>query len=249
MGQPLNLAERIHVFKQRPDFLVLPEYFLLGSDVPNHACAALHRDEYLAYFTGLSDDLNTCLIAGSLVETVDDRLYNACYVINRGLVLDRYHKRHPVAGELARGISPGSENTVVDVDGVRLGLMICGDVFFPSMYDELGGRNVDIIFVPTTSPLRTDDSTVARSRRDEKYFLDGARRSGAYVVKTCGVGTLFGKPLQGRSLIAAPWGMIRQADDASQDRVRILTEVLDVGAIREFRTKRGRLRREGHEIT
>jgi predicted amidohydrolase len=248
MGQPLTLAERIYVFKQRPDFLCLPEYFLLGSDVANHTCAAQHRDEHLAWLTALSDDLDTCLIGGSVVEAVDNRLYNTCYLINRGLVLGRYRKRNPVAGELARGVSPGADTTVIEVDGVRVGLMICGDVFFPSMYDDLRDLNVDIIFIPTTSPFLPDDSPTARARRDEAYFLDGARRSGAYVVKTCGVGTLFGRPLQGRSLIAAPWGIVRPADEAALDRVRILTEILDIGAGREFRTRLNRLRCGGRGV-
>jgi len=60
----------------------------------------------------------------------------------------------------------------------------------------------------------------------------------AYVVKTCGVGNLFGKPRQGRSLIAAPWGILKRVDYYSEMSPCILTEILDIAELRDFRAKK-----------
>ena len=76
LGSPLTLEERIHIFKQRPDFVCLPEYSMVGPDVPDYQRAALSTSEHLAAFSRLSDELSTCLIAGTVVETEDDHLHN-----------------------------------------------------------------------------------------------------------------------------------------------------------------------------
>jgi predicted amidohydrolase len=237
MGQQLTLEERIYIFKQRPDFVCLPEYFLLDESITDFHRAALMRNEYIDYLEHLSDQLSTCLIGGTVVEPRHDQLFNTCYVINRGKKLGRYAKRHPVPGEQSNGISPGGGKLVLTVEGVRIGVLICGDVFFEERFDEMRRSNVDLLFVPTTSPFRPDDSVSQKSYRDHKYFVSGAERSGAYVVKACGVGTLFGKALQGRSLIASPWGILAQTELSGESQKRLLTVTVDIGELREFRSK------------
>ncbi len=237
MGQKLSLAEKIHIFKERPDFVCLPEYSLMDESVSDYHRAALLYRAHLDYLIQLSDELHTCLIAGTVVEPEENRLYNSCYVVNRGLVLGRYRKRYPVAGEQKRGISPGDRNLVVEVNGVRIGVMVCGDVFFPHLYGELGEEEVDVIFVPTTSAYRPDDTISRKKDRDNTYFQSGAGAAGAYVVKVCSVGRIFDTELHGRSLMAAPWGMLRRVDFAAESNPRILAEILDIAELREFRRK------------
>jgi len=237
MGCRLSLPDMIHIFKQRPDFVCLPEYWLLDETVGDFHRAALRFHEYLEYLSRLSEELATCVIAGTVVAAENESLYNTCPVILRGSVLGLYRKRHPVQGEGAKGIRPGSENLVIDVGGTRVGVMICGDVFHEELYDEMRREGADIVFVPTTSPYRPDDTIAAKKQRDQKYFIDGSRRAGAYVAKTCGVGKLFERPLQGRSLVAAPWGVLSRIGYDEEENQRIMMVTLDIGDIRDFRTK------------
>ncbi len=237
IGKPLGLQEKIHIFKQRPDFVCLPEYYLLDDSIEDYHRAALRKVEFLKYLERLSDELSTCLIGGTVVEAEQDRLYNSCYIFNRGLALGRYRKRFPVRGERAAGISPGSQNLVLDFEGTKLAVMICGDVFYPEVFTELAAAEVDLIFVPTTSPFRPDDSLSRKRDRDNRYFISGAEVSGSYVVKVCGVGAVLDKSLQGRSLIAAPWGVVSRVDLGGENQERILTATLDISDLREFRLK------------
>lgn len=237
MGHRLTLEEKLHVLKQRPDFVCLSEYCLIDGAVTDYHQAADRYSEYLTYFKKLSSELSACLVAGSLVEREDDRLYNTSYIIDRGTVLGAYRKRYPVPGELQRGISSGNRVLRLTVDDIQIGVLICGDVFYPELYDELGQSGVDIVFVPTTSLYRPDDSLSQKRDRDRKYFIDGAERTGAYVVKVCGVGAIFGRPLQGRSLVTAPWGMVQQVSPYEEAEPRILTVTLDIDEVREFRNK------------
>jgi predicted amidohydrolase len=241
MGRTLCLAEKIHIFKRRPDFVCLPEYWMFDSADSDFHRVALRWHQDIDYLCRLSDELGTCLVAGSSIEASGDHIYTCSVMVNRGRLLGHYRKRSPQPGELKRGLSAGSERLIVDVDGVRVGQMICGDVFHPDMYDEMGDREVDLIMIPTASPYRPDDTSSMKKDRDRRYFLDGARRSGAYVVKACGVGKLFGKPLQGRSLIASPWGTLSQVDRANETSPRIISETIDIAELQDFRLKRRRL--------
>ena len=235
MGRRLSLDEKILIFKQQPDVVCLPEYFQIDGAIADYHRAALLRSEHLKYLLRLSEELNTALVGGTVVEAVGDRLYNACYVLDRGEILGQYYKRYPVPNEMKKGITPGEDTLVVGVNGVRVGVMICGDVFYPAMYDDMRRDDADVVVIPTTSPFRHDDTVSAKEERDRTYFLSGAQRAGALVAKVCGVGTLFGKPLQGRSLIAAPWGICNRIDFKNEDKVRLLTYTVDINELRDFR--------------
>jgi predicted amidohydrolase len=237
MGQPLTLDEKVHIFKQQPDFICFPEYYLLDNTVTDYARAALRVHDYLDYFQQLSSEFGTYLIAGTVVEPVRDKLHNTAHIFDRGLLIGKYRKQHPVPREIERGISPGDRHFVFDHEDARVGILICGDVFHPERFAELGGHDCDLIFIPITSPFRKDDTPEAKFARDQKYFVDGARLSGAYVIKTCGVGEIFGHPLQGRSLIAAPWGIELRVDISAEQDKRLLSVTLDLSELRDFRRK------------
>jgi len=235
MGQPLTLEEKIHIFKHRPDFVCLPEYHLVESKSDDFHRAAIKWRLHLDYYRRLSEELSTCLVGGSIVEPSGNRLYNSSFVFNRGEEVAFYRKQYPMNRESERGISSGDRNSTFVVDGIRIGLMLCSDVFHHELYEQLGKEEVDIIFVPTTSPFRPDDTLSQKEDRDSKYFVNGARSSGSFVVKTCGVGSFFSGRLQGRSLIAAPWGVLSRVEARGEQERRILTETMDITELREFR--------------
>jgi predicted amidohydrolase len=237
IGRKLSLEEKLCIFKERPDFVCLPEYYPLDETVSDYSRAALQRNVYLQYLTALSDQLATCLIAGTVVEADEDKLYNTCYLIDRGRIVGSYRKRNPTPAETVAGISPGGRSLTIDIDGVRVGILICADVFDDKNYRDMADCNVDLVFVPTVSPLRPADSLTGKRLRDREYFLEGAETAGAYVVKVCGVGAVFRKPLQGRSLIAAPWAIVARVESFNEMHSRILTATLDIAELREFREK------------
>lgn len=237
MGRQLTLEEKLHIFRRRPDFVCLPEYFGMPDTAADFRREALTMNEQLEGLAQLSNELDTTLIGGSLIEAGAEGLYNMSPLFHKGTLLAQYRKNSPVPGELTRGIIPGSEMTVVDVGGLRLGLLLCGDVFHEENFRRLEKLEPDIIFIPTSSPFRPADSLTRKKARDKKYFQAGSAIAGAYVVKVCGVGSLMGKPLQGRSLICAPWEILMRVNAPFEGTARILSITLDIGEIREFRRR------------
>jgi predicted amidohydrolase len=235
LGQPLRLEEKLHIFRQKPDFISLPEYCMVKETHLDFSRSALEIKENLEYLRNLSIEFSTCLIAGSVVEAESDSLFNCTYIFNRGDKVGRYRKLNPVAGETDGGILPGDRFFVTEVDGVRIAVLICADALNISFFELLGEEKVDIIFIPTTSPYRPVDTKSEKHKRDQEIYLAGARAAGAYVVKSCGIGNLFRKPLQGRSLIVSPWDVIRRVPIFAEQDPTILTSVLNIKELREFR--------------
>lgn len=238
LGHKLTLSERLAIFKRKPDFLCMPEYSLISPGLPDHHRAALSIKENLEYLVDVSSSLSVCLIGGTVVEAEGDSLYNCAYVINRGEIVGRYRKLNPTANEINQGVLPGDKIFVCRVEDVRIGILICADVLNPTLFELLGRQQVDIIFIPTISPLRPGESRLEKFRRDEDIFIGGAREACAFIVKTCGVGSIFGKPLQGRSLIASPWAVINRVDPRREASPAVLEAILDIDEIRDFAVKK-----------
>ena len=170
-----------------------------------------------------------------MAEKVDSAIYNTCFVFRKGQKIASYRKQFPTEHELQRGITPGKKYIVFEIEGIRVGIMICADVLHEEAFRKLGKLKADIVFVPTVSPLRPHDTLEARAQRDHDIFIQGALLAKAYIVKTCGIGQIFGHTQNGRSLVAAPWGILWQVMPENEQQPRIQNIILDMDELREFR--------------
>jgi predicted amidohydrolase len=99
----------------------------------------------------LAADLGLWVALGTAHLVPGHRPYNSVIVIDsQGTVRDRYDKRFcsgrpgGTTGDLAH-YSPGDHPTVVDVDGVRCGVLICYDYRFPELYREYMQLGVQLV--------------------------------------------------------------------------------------------------------
>ena len=212
-----------------PDIIVLPEYFWVRPADGDAREASRHFDDDRQTLAALSFELDAVWIGGTLVEPGEDgRLYNTALVYDGGRVALSYRKRRLMPGEAAGGIHPGSTPAVADIRGIRLGLLICADVFEPTSYADLAAHRPDVIAVPTNSPYRPEDRIEDKLERDETWFAAGARRTNAWVLKACTVGKVFGRPVQGRSLIAGPQGVLVRVPHEKELEPQLLTAQIEV---------------------
>jgi predicted amidohydrolase len=235
VGGGISLAEKIHIFKCKPDFVCLPEYFLIPPDSDDYSSFAYNYNQNLKLLRRWSNELDTTLIGGTIIDRVDSSFHNTSYAFRRGEKIAIYRKRFPTENELRKGIAAGRKMMVFEVDGVKVGILICADALHRECFEKLGRMKADLIFVPTVSPLLADDTPSRKAERDKSIFIEGARLSGAYVIKTCGLGSIFGHNLNGRSLVAAAWGILWQVSPESEQHPRIQSLVLDIEELREFR--------------
>ena len=225
-GSGILPDERRLIIESQPDFVALPEYFFAPQEPGTQADLASRAPEFLEYLASLSLDTAAAVIGGTLVERREGKLYNTCPVFDRGHEIARYDKRHPTLSEIRQGITPGQSAVVVEVRGVRIAPLVCADVLQPGRFDEAGALGTRILFTPVVSPFRPDDTLEQKEFRDRSIFLEGARRARAFVVKTAAPGRVFGGRLQGRSLVAAPWGFLaRVSSDQEQNRMMLTVDL------------------------
>ncbi len=220
---------------KRFDFVCLPEYCFISPDAQSQLDTARDLKRNLGILAELSIRLDTVLIGGSVVEEENGKFYNVCSIFDRGRLAGKYRKVNLYRREAGKGISTGNRYEVFEVGNVRVGLLICADVLYPQPYRMLAELKPDIIFVPTTSPFRADDRVEAKENRDSDYFRAGGETTSAFVAKCCATGSLLGGRLQGRSLIAAPWGILKRVPFEDEDKELILTAELDLEELKRYR--------------
>ncbi|QWK97645.1 NAD+ synthase [Plesiomonas shigelloides] len=106
----------------------------------------------------------------------DGTLYNALSVYAEGRLLIRYYKQklpnYGVFDEL-RYFSAGDKNALLELNGVRLGLLICEDLWFDAPVDALHAAGAEVIVSINASPYDQEKPQV------RQRLLEGhCRRTG-----------------------------------------------------------------------
>ncbi len=137
------------------DVAVLPEHFdgfiaEDGDDGPWRAAQAFAAE--------LARRHRVNLVAGS-VERWDaatrGRANTAVVYDRRGCELGRYDKRRLFGFERRRNVQPGSGSLAVEIEGTRVGVLICSDLWHPELARRLAGQ-VDLLCVPAQTTIRAE---------------------------------------------------------------------------------------------
>jgi len=154
------------------DLLVLPEMFIGGYQlqdlVRKPAFIETCRREIAALATDTVDG-PAMLIGSPLLE--DGLVYNAVYLLRDGKV-DTVFRKHELPNygvfDEKRFFVPGPAPGPVTIAGVRVGVAICEDAWFPDVAETLVETGAEIIVVPNGSPY-------ARNKHDVRMNVMVAR--------------------------------------------------------------------------
>lgn len=231
--------------------VLLPEYWFAPPPPYDAAEAAVDARALLA---DLSAEVG-CAVAGNVVEEHPDGdgLANVGLVFDAGEVVLEQVKVHPMPHEAETGIRPGdalSAPAVAGLGGRRVGMLVCSDVIYPEAARILALKGAEVLLNPVMSPHHAGDMT--RDAR-ESLYVARAYDAGAFVVKAggfrpapeeadAGKGSSDAEDrpgdVVGRSLVAAPWGLIaRYADERAEE---LLDADLDLDRLRTFRERQQR---------
>ena len=178
-------------------------------------------DPFLARMRALARELGAWLLLGSLVidpageagaDPGETRLANRSFLIDAGgKIVARYDKIHMFDIDLPGGESyresnayrPGGGTVVAETPWGRLGLSVCYDVRFPSLYRALAQAGADFLAVPSVFTVPTGRAhwhVLLRARAIENgCFLFAPAQCGAHTG---------GRKSYGHSLIVDPWGEV-----------------------------------------
>lgn len=154
-----------------------PEDLLLRPDL--HRLVKTHLSRLAASVTDID------LLVGYPAQ-VDDKIYNAAAYIQQGKVIENYFKRHlPNYGvfDEKRYFTPGNATTVVDCKGIKLGVVICEDLWRQQPYEETVAAGADLVLSINASPFDFD-----KANQREKIMSQHIAQHHVPIIYVHGVG-------------------------------------------------------------
>ncbi len=164
------------------DVIVSPEMFLSGypcDDLVLRADFMAAIDDAIAELVEISRDGGPAIIIGA-PHKAGDKLYNAAFVIDKGEILGRRDKvALPNYGVFddKRHFAQGDLKGPVMVRGVKIGLAICEDIWWPDVCETQAESGADMIVSLNASPFeqsKTDSRMahgVARMTETQLPFI------------------------------------------------------------------------------
>jgi predicted amidohydrolase len=195
------------------------------------------QDAALTTFRELARTLGIFVHVGSLAIKVSaDKAANRSFLIDpRGEIVARYDKIHMFDVDLASGESyresrnyrAGELAVLTDLPWGRLGLTICYDLRFPSLYRALAEAGASFLSIPSAFTKQTGEAhwhVLLRARAIENgCFVFAAAQGGTHEN---------GRETFGHSLVIDPWGRVLAEGGVEPAVVLADIDLAEVGAAR-----------------
>ncbi|MGM8932500.1 carbon-nitrogen hydrolase family protein [Salinicola halophyticus] len=213
----VNLARMVQVMEQNTgaDLVVFPELFLGGYTTRAPAEQAIDaQSPEIEQLCKLAARCDAAVIFGA-AEHYEGGVANSAFCIDRhGRLAGVYRKTHLFGDELEAFVA-GDELMIVELDGYRLGLMICFDLEFPEVARALSQAGAEALVTISANmpPFAKDHHLFAVARAIENT------RPHVYV-NQIGAGEIF--EFTGGSMIVSVDGDCTTATDEREEAVTSL---------------------------
>ena len=225
--------------EEHADFIVLPEMFNCpySNDKFIEYCEEEKSSQTLFNISKLAQENNVYILAGSIPEKEDDKLYNTSYLFNRnGEIIGKHRKMHlfdiDVKGKItfmeSDVLTAGNDVTIANTEFGKIGIGICYDVRFPELARLMALEGALILFYPgafnmTTGPAHWELLFRARALDNQVFCV--------------GVAPALNKDASyhsfGHSIITNPWGEIIAEADENENLIISEIDLDEIKKIRE----------------
>jgi Predicted amidohydrolase len=196
------------------DLVILPEMWNCPYETTLFPEYAEERENSptLKAISGAAKRGNVYIVAGSIPEKHEGKIYNSSFIFNpQGEILDVHRKLHlfdiNVPGEISfkesETLTAGKQITVVETPLCRIGICICYDIRFSELLRIMALEGAQLIIIPgafnlTTGPAHWKPLIQVRAV-DNQVFLVAASPARDYDAPYVAYG---------HSMVADPWGTI-----------------------------------------
>jgi predicted amidohydrolase len=211
---------KVLVQKTKAEILVLPElcttgYAFINNEEISSLSGTVPDGEDASFFLELSSQTGNSIVAG-IIERDGNKYYNSSVFTRPDGSISRYRKIHLFNTE-KNFFEPGNESfNVFDFKGIKIGIAICFDWFFPEAMRILMLKGADIICHPSNLVLPyCQDAMVTRSIENRVYTITanriGREKRGDYDFK-----------FTGKSQITSPSGEILKRATPDNEEVGLV---------------------------
>ncbi|MEC2073360.1 carbon-nitrogen family hydrolase [Alkalihalophilus marmarensis] len=216
--------------EDQPDTVVLPEMWTTAYTLDDLEDLAEDTSETTIHLLKeLAVRFQINIVGGSFATKEDGKIYNRAVVINRaGELIYQYDKMHlvPMLNEHLYLEGGKSSAGIFELDGQKMGLIICYDLRFPELMRGLALQGAQAVFVLAEWPE-------ARSNHWKVLQQARAIENQMYIISSNRVGEYDGVEFCGHSMIVDPWGDFIHI--ASQNKEETIVASLTIEKVKEVR--------------
>ncbi|MFJ8235385.1 carbon-nitrogen family hydrolase [Ureibacillus sp. NPDC094379] len=189
------------------DVVMLPEMWSTGYALEElKEIVQADGNQTIEFLQSLAKKFNVNLVGGSIAVLEGEDIFNRAIIVNRmGEIVYTYDKLHlvPMLDEPKYLTGGQKQVEVFELEGVKMGIVICYDLRFPEIIRDLALQGIQVLHIVAEWPLarETHWNTLLRARAIENQM---------YVVASNVTGTKLGVVFAGCSQIVDPWGDIVQ---------------------------------------
>jgi len=226
--------------KSGTDIAVLPEMFNCpyGNKKFKDYSESVDNGHTLKAMSQISKDLGIYIVAGSIPELFEGRIYNSCFVFDRqGSIIGKHRKMHlfdiDIPGKIkfkeSDTLAAGNEVTVLQTEFCKIGVAICYDMRFPELMRLMALKGAKLIVIPAAFNMVTGPAhweLILRNRAlDNQVYMAAASpardENSSYVA-------------YGHSMVTTPWGeVLKSADEKEQ----IISADIDMHLVEKIRNE------------
>jgi predicted amidohydrolase len=223
---------------ENADFIILPEMFNCpySNDKFIEYCEYESDSPTLDKISSLAFENNVYILAGSIPEKENDKLYNTSYLFDKnGDIIAKHRKMHlfdidvedKITFKESDVLTAGDEFCIAETEFGKIGIGICYDIRFPELARIMTEKGALILFYPgafnmTTGPAHWE--LLFRTRAlDNQVFCAG-------VAPALNENASYHS--YGHSIVTNPWGEV--ITQGCEKEELIITEI-DLNEIKKIR--------------
>ena len=229
----------LKAIQENTDFIVLPEMFNCPYENEKFIeyCEEENTSYTLSEISKLANKNNIYILAGSIPEKEENKVYNTSYLFDKnGSIIAKHRKMHlfdiDVKGKIyfkeSDTLSPGNQVTIAKTEFGKIGIGICYDIRFPELARLMVENGAQILFYPgafnmTTGPAHWELTFRTRALDNQVYCV--------------GVAPALNKNANyhsyGHSIITNPWGEIVTQLDEKENIKIVEIDLEEIKKVRE----------------
>lgn len=237
--------------ENKVDLIILPEMFNCPYENNKFREYAEEKNssKTLNAISKAAKKFNLYIIAGSIPELDNDKLYNSSFIFDgNGEIVGFHRKMHlfdiDIPGKItfkeSEALSAGNQITVIDTELCKIGVAICYDMRFPELLRLMALKGAELIVIPgafnmTTGPAHWETLTRVRAVDNQLYMAAASPAKNEDLLYVA----------YGNSMIADPWGEILVRAGENEE---IIYADIDLSRVEELREELPLLKNRREDI-